>query len=171
MSKIILKNDVNIFMDPIYKKSNQFFGIPSKIFLNKTIKFLRSSMPNFALFWQLSDFIKILEKVYFYNNSQNNSLYSSLKFNIGENGFKFKNQDVAITIKLFDESKEIMLEVHRLKGNQLISSMIFNDNSNVELNITDSALLESIIDIVIEEAIYLMTEYYNMKGKRNNGKQ
>lgn len=168
--KIVLSDKTNIFMEPIYRKSNRFFGIPSKIFLNKTIKFLRKTMPNFALFWQISDFIKILEKVFFYNNSQGNSMYSSLNYNDGENGFRFRNEDVSITIKLYERSENIAIDIHRLRGNELKSSMEFNSNDNTVLNKIDSSLLESIINTVIEECIHLMKTYYNMKGLHENGK-
>lgn len=168
--KIVLSNKTNVFMEPIYRKSNKFFGIPSKLFLNKTIKFLRNTMPNFALFWQISDFIKILEKIFFYDNSQSNSMYSSLNYNDGENGFRFKNSDVSITIKLYERSETIGIEIHRLKGSELKSSMTFSSDDNVTLNKQDSALLESVINCVIEECIYLMKMYYKMKGLYENGK-
>ena len=169
--KIVLSDNTNVFMEPIYKKSNRLFGIPSKRFLNKTIKFLRITMPNFALFWQIADFIKILEKVFFYNNSISNSMYSSLNYADCENGFKFKNDDVSITVKLYEDSEKIAIDIHRLKGNELKSSMIFDSKKNTKLSKIDSALLESTINCILEECIYLMKYYYKMKGLNENGKQ
>ena len=168
--KIVLSDKTNVFMEPIYKKSNKFFGIPSKRFLNKTIRFLRNTMPNFALFWQISDFIKILEKVFFYDNSQTNSMYSSLNYDDGENGFIFKNHDVSITIKLYERSETIGIEIHRIKGSKLKSAMSFSSDDNTTLNKQDMCLLESVIDCVVEESIHLMKTYYKMKGLHENGK-
>jgi len=168
--KIVLSNKTNIFMDPIYKKSNRFFGIPSKHFLNKTIKYLRGTMPNFALLWQMADFIKLLETVFFYDNSQTSSMYSSINYDDGENGFRFKNDTVSITIKLYERSETIGIEIHRSKGNKINSSMSFNSNDNTSLNEKDSALLDFVVNCVVEESIHLMKTYYNMKGLNENGK-
>lgn len=171
MPQLKLTEKSNIFMDPIYKKDNKFFGLFSYLRLRKTIKYLRTTMPNFALLWQLSDFIKLLEKVYFYNNSQSNVFYSSLKYDIGENGFRFRDNNVIITFKLHENNNMIMLDISRNKGNNLKSSMEFYDNDTSrgsELNKDDLSLFETCINTIIEESIHLMKYYYKMKGKRND---
>ena len=151
---------MNIFIEHIYNKTrfNVFNYIKYRRFLRK----LDKVNPNFGMLWQIADFIKILEQVYMYDNSSTNTLYSSLKFEEGENGFILNTNEASIRFKLYQENETIGMEIIRNKGNKLKSSMRFNENSLID-NIHDAQLMINIIDWLMDAVKQLLIIYYKKK--------
>lgn len=154
---------MNIFIEPIYKKKK--FNIIEYIKYRKFLHSLKTTMPNFGMLWQIADFIKILERVYFYNNSPRNAhgMYSSLKYDNGENGFCVFTDDVNIKYKLNDACQSITIELERLQGNKVKSNMTFNPNETYDLSDLDEELLIQITDITMNSVIKLVKTYYKIK--------
>ena len=82
---------LNMFIDIIYDKMESR-SIFSKWFnylkMRRFKKTLSTCSPSFHVIWQIADFIKYAERLFFYENSIKNSLYSSNSYSDGENGFK-----------------------------------------------------------------------------------
>lgn len=156
---------MNIFIEHIYskKKYNLINWIKYRLFLRK----LDKVVPNFGMLWQIADFVKILEKVYMYDNSTNSELYSSPKYNEGENGFILnirENSDVIVTInmKMYSDSETIDVELRRVKGNKMTTKMRLHEDSIIN-NTDDKQLIININDWIMNAAKKLVVRYYNLK--------
>ena len=161
-----LQKDNNIFINLLYEKINNtgfFKKIIHKRKVNKFIcKFIKSS-PDFSMLWYISDLIKIAEDVYFYNNTPDSALYSSVHYKSGENGFRLNTNKYTLTVKLYaDYSKKVVLEINR-KGSHCTNSefVFFNNKWNKEHSIVDEIMLESIIESINHEVIKLFRFCYN----------
>ena len=121
------------------------------------------SSPSFGDLWEIADFIKYMELVFFYDNSsRKNGLYSSPKgYQEGTNGFTIRTDDVWIKIKLYSDNAGIMIETERLIGNNLKSSIsLVNGNWADEYDDYDEALLNNIISIIWNYVFGLLEDYY-----------
>lgn len=154
---------MNIFMQQIYAKKR--FGLIQYFKYRKFVKSLRKVMPNFGMLWQIADFIKLLEQVYFYDNgiTSTEKLFSSLKYKDGENGFIVRSEGSNIIFKLFEEDQLIVVELERKFGNKLKSSMRFYEERDSRLNKNDEMLLSNIIDTTMDAVISVLKEYYKIR--------
>lgn len=161
---------VNMFTMKIYcKVPLTFFNIFKRWKHNRDIKRFRknilNSSPSFHVLWQMADFIKIAEFAFFYDNSMNNSssgLYSSKSFPEGQNGFRVFNHEFRATIKLIMDTKQVALEIERLKGDKSKVLFIFqNDNWTDYHTDYDELLLDQVIRTINCKIITLFDECYN----------
>lgn len=167
-----LINSINVFMDYIYKKDiyksiNFLKFINHKRQVKKFKKSIYSGSPSFNILWQMSDFIKHAEFVFFYDNSVKNSeigLYSSKNYQDGTNGFKLLSQDCDITIKLFWDSKSVILEIARNKGDKVKTILNFKDEQWVaNPSIYEEMALEQVIKLINDRILKLFDFCYNLR--------
>lgn len=157
---------MNMFMEHIYNKKK--FNFKAKIKYKRFIKSLQKTMPNFGTLWEMSQFIRILEVTCFYNNSGLNKdssfLFSSTKYPINTDGFCVRTPELFIKYKLFEKDHRICIEIERLLGNNIKTNMEFSDlDNNVKLSISDSLILENVINITMDIVIKLLKKYYKAR--------
>jgi len=164
------EKQMNIFTELIYEKHHKMNFIKRFFYrrrVNKFIKNIENGSPSFDLLWALSDFIKIAEMVFFYDNSLKNEsigLYSSKNYQDYNNGFKITCKDCSIVIKLYAKSKEVALSIERHNGEKTATSISFMDNQWVgEPTMYDEMLLEQVIKRINEKAIALFWFCYNQR--------
>ena len=165
-----LGNNMNPFIAIINEKVPCKFGSLFKYFRHKKkVKKFRKNIlqcsPTIGLLWKMADFIKLAEKIFFYDNSLKNSsigLYSSRSYTIGQNGFRVNTQECRITIKLINSESRVMVEIERLKGDGGKSTLSFI-NGEWEDTYTkyDEMLLEQIIKIITVKIIELFDLCYS----------
>ena len=160
----------NIFMELIYEKinikgKNIFKRLFHKKKVKKFINDIKNSSPGFNMLWNIADFIKIAEFVYFYDNSLKNNtiaLFSSKNYQNNTNGFKVNSEDCNITIKLFSELNTVILEIDRLKGDKQRTIMEFKDEQWTTVHtLFDEMLLNHSIEIINNKVIELFNYCYN----------
>lgn len=156
----IKESNLNLFIEPIYyKKKGLIHWIKHKLFLRK----LDNLHPGFDVLWQIADFIKLLERVYMYDNSKlGNKLSSSIKYNNNENGFVINCNDYEVIIKLFLDTRETAVEILRFKGNKIKSSYLFDENTVIP-DIESEQILVFIIELIMTSVKALFIEYYDKK--------
>lgn len=165
------KPNGNIFLNLIYEKKlikkNIFKVISHKIKVRKFKKSIDKGSPSFKVLWQLADFIKAAEEIYFYDNSLKNSdigLYSSRSYLDGQNGFKISTFDCTIVIKLFSEHEIVAMDIERFKGNKIKDCFQFeHEQWSKEPSMRDELLLEQIIRIINWKTIELFEFCYDKK--------
>lgn len=169
-------NTNNIFMEYIYKKMKltpfnfitYFFNI---IKLNKFKKEIYKSSPSFDILWQMADFIKLSELVFFYNNTPNIKnidmkigLYSSSKYECGTNGFKIFTPECDITIKLFSSSNKVSLDISRDIGEKRTTSMTFvNGQWKNDPDLNEEMLIEQVIKCINNRILRLFDYCYKLR--------
>lgn len=163
---------MNVFIEEIYKKKKlSLFGLfgylRHKSKLKKFKKKINNGSPGFNLLWDLSEFIKIAEAIFFYDNSVRNTdigLYSSKNYQSGTNGFRLFSNDCNITIKLFSSSKSLALEVDRIKGEKQKTIINFKDEQwEEDPTLYDEMLLEQVIKLINERALKLFDYCYALR--------
>lgn len=173
MAKSKSINSLNIFMKYIYEKepfklSNIFRYLSHKRSVNKFVKDIENGSPSFNILWQMADFIKLAETVFFYKNTQKDSewgLYSSRNYANGTNGFRVSCEGgLRITIKLFNESKQVMLEIEYLTSDSPKQIMTFTDNDwDIAPTAYDEMLLDQVIKVINRKIINLFYSCYNKR--------
>lgn len=176
MAKNKSMNGINIFMKYIYDKeqfklSNLFRYLSHKMRLNKFIRDIENGSPSFNILWQMADFIKLAETIFFYKNTQKDSglgLYSSRNYASGTNGFRLSDLNdeggLKVTIKLFNESKQVLLEIEYLKTDNPKQIMTFTDNDwDTAPTAYDEMLLDQIIKIINHRIINLFYSCYDKR--------
>lgn len=164
-------NKSNVFMTLIYEKvdfsfKHLFKYISHRIKYRKFIKDIKRGSPCFGVLWKMCDFIKLSEIAFFYNNSPDNpfGLYSSHNYEPGYNGMKIKTTELAMTIKLESSTQKVTIEINRLNGNHVSTTMTFiNDNWTGSPDIYDEIILENIIRIINSKIIQLFEEMYEKR--------
>ena len=162
-------SSINIFIRYIYenssfKFSNIFKRIKHRISVRKFRNNILRCSPDFEMLWQMADFIKLSEVIFFYDNSMSNlndGLYSSKNFPDGQNGFRVFNNEFKVTIKLLRDSKRVCLELDRLKGDKSKRLMMFTNNTwDTTPTIYDEMLLEQVIKDINCKIINLFDKCY-----------
>lgn len=156
--------NINLFMKYINDK------VPYRYFFKRIIhnisvfKFkmnILNGSPSFAILWQMADFIKLTDKVFFYHNHVDSNLFSSSNFANGQNGFIARGDGVKIIIKLYRDTKKVSLDVVRLLGSTTKTTMTFTqDEWDNNPTIYDEMLLEQVIKIVNRNIIDLFDKCY-----------
>lgn len=160
----------NVFIDKIYSKVTKgglFKRLLHKADIKRFIKQIDKGSPGFGMLWQMADFIRIAELVFCYDNSTSNTeigLYSSKNYNDGTNGFKIRDINCSITIKLFAKSKQVALELERTNGENMRTSINFIDEQwEHNPSIYDEMLLEQIIKVINKRIIMLFDYCYELR--------
>lgn len=166
-----MNNQTNIFIDLIYKKKTlSLFGLIPYLKHRRAVKAFKDLIdkcsPGFEMLWAISDFIKIAEHVFFYNNSTKTEigLFSSDNYQEGTNGFKVYDDNCNITLKLFNGSKTVALEVERTNGNKKKSMLSFK-NESWEKNPTvyDEMMMEQVIKAINKKTLLLFDYCYKLR--------
>lgn len=160
---------LNMFIDIIYDKmeSRSIFSKWFNYFKMKRFKkTLSTCSPSFHIIWQIADFIKYAEHLFFYENNIKNSLYSSNSYSDGENGFKIKDKNVIITVKVNKVSGKVTLQIEYLNASssskKVSTTMEFVNNVWVEDHSKyDEILLENVIRIIYKHVFELFDELYS----------
>ena len=163
------KSSGNMFIDKIYgKKKKSFFGFITYIIYERKIKRFKKKIlemsPSFDVLWQMANFIKLSEEIFFYDNNIENKLYSSRMYTYRENGFKINDGSSVIVIKLYDERKKVSLEVKRNNGAELVSKYTFkNSNWDTDPTVYDEMVLEQVIKSINKHIIELFDICYKSR--------
>lgn len=165
---------INMFMEHIYNKepfklSNLFKYLKHRKAVKKFRKDISDGSPSFNVLWQMADFIKLAESVFFYKNTQKDSefgLYSSRNYASGTNGFRVTDvaNGLRVTIKLFNENKQLLLEVEYMNSDNSKQYLSFKDNEwNVTPTVYDEMLLEQVIKSINFSILNLFDSCYNKR--------
>lgn len=150
----------------LLKKHNIFRYIRHKNEIKRIKKNIIKRSPSFDELWELSDFIKMAENVFFYDNSLSNNdicLFSSDNYQDGMNGFKLTTKEVDIIIKLYKSSNTVSIGINRKNGSKIKTLMDFKNNDwKTEPSIYDEMLLELIIKEINKKTIMLFEYCYNL---------
>lgn len=159
--------NINLFMKYIKDKIPYRYYFFKRIAHNISVwNFKRNILngsPSFVVLWQMADFIKLAETVFFYDNRLENDLYSSRNFASGQNGFIVKDSSdgVKIIIKLYKDNKKVSLDIIRLLGHTTKTSMSFTqDEWDNNPTMYDELLLEQVIKMINYKIINLFETCY-----------
>lgn len=157
--------NINLFIKYIYGKVpyKYFFKrIKHNIIVYNFRQNILNGSPSFNVLWQMADFIKIADTIFFYNNKPDNDLFSSSNFVAGQNGFIAKDYGVKIVIKLYRDTKKVTLDIFRLLGSTTKTTMTFTkDEWDNKPTIYDEMLLEQSIKIINKKIINLFDDCYD----------
>lgn len=168
-----MKKSSNPFIDMITKKQTKSFRHyiryrSHKRTLKKFRNYVLKGSPDFDFLWTMADFVKLAERIFFYNNTNKDTkendigLYSSRKFEDGQNGFRIDTKECTIVIKLYSYDKRIAVELERKNGTHMKSLQTFaNGDWESNYNIYDEMLLEQTLKIINGEIIKLFDWCYN----------
>lgn len=172
--KQVSETKLNRYLDQVetkYLGKNPIKRLISKYKFNKFCKEVMKSSPSLGMLWYFADFIKLAERIYFFNNSKEGSLYSSSNYYIGENGFIINDSifKIKITVKLNSDDQTTHLEIKHLSGTQLITEHVFKNNSwTDDRQNYDEVLIDNVIGIINSYIVGLMKYCWNMKGNFDN---
>ena len=168
--KIQKSNFANSYLriiDQKYTGKNPIKKWISDYRFRKECKKIFDRSPSFSQLWEFADFIKLSEYIFFYNNKNGSTLYSSNGFKFGENGFVItsKPDNVQITLKLYTDDQRIIMDVKRLNGTNMLSTINFeNNNWSTEPEDKDIILLDNIIGIMNRHILMLLKYCYDRRG-------
>lgn len=161
-----MKTD-NIFINFIYNK------IPFKIinivpyYINKRkVKRFRKKIltgsPSFSMLWDMANFIKLSEYLYFYRNTTTNYIFSSRKYSNGENGFVINIEDdnTVIVVKLYKNSDKVIIEIKRCT-NYITSFEFLSNQWTINPTGMDEILLDNVTQTINNNIIKLFDWCYN----------
>lgn len=118
--------------------------------------------------WMFADFIKIAERVYFYENTKSGDIYSSSSYTSGENGFHIKDplERVEIHCKLYSDDQAIVFEVKRINGGSIVNEVRFQGGEWTYGKGHDynEVLVDNIIGIVNNAIITVLDFCWKYKG-------
>ena len=174
MAKNKSMKSINMFMKHIYDKepfklSNIFKYLKHKKTIKKFKKDINEGSPSFNVLWQMADFIKLAESIFFYKNTQKDSefgLYSSRNYTTGSNGFRVTDSvnGLRVTIKLFNETKQLLLEIEYMNSDNPKQYLSFIDNEwDIMPTIYEEMLLEQVIKSINTSILRLFDNCYNKR--------
>ena len=168
MTKNNSMNSLNIFMKYIYDKEqfkllNIFKYWKHRVDLKRFKRNIFEGSPTFNILWQMADFIKLAESIFFYKNTQKENtfgLYSSRNYTSGTNGFRVTDsyRGLKVTIKLFSESRKVLLEIDYLNSENQKQSLSFTDN---DWDIIPTAYDEMLLDQVIRSINFSILKLFD----------
>lgn len=168
--KITKTNFSNGFLNIIDKKYTGFNPIKkliSRVRFNLTCRKIFNTSPSFGQLWSFSDFIKLAEKIFFYNNKSGSTLFSSASYKIGENGFVITSDvdHVNVTLKLYSDTQSIIMEIKRTNGTNMMTSLRFKENDwDGTPDEADIILLDNVIGIINRHIVMLLRYCYDRRG-------
>lgn len=139
--------------------------------IKKFTKDIMNGSPTFDMLWQMAEFIKIAETVFFYKNDQKSSaLYSARSYTSGQNGFRVTDESMRIraTVKLISEYQKVMLEIENMDSNAGKTTISFTNNDwETTPSYYDEMLIEQVIHCINKNIMKLFIDCYE---KRLNSK-
>lgn len=167
ISKTNFANGFLNIVDKKYTGFNPIRKLISNIRFRRTCRKIFNTSPSFGQLWSFADFIKLSEKIFFYNNKSGGSLYSSSSYKVGENGFVINSDidKVIITLKLYSDSQTITMDVKRTSGSNMTTTMTFVENSwGDDPDESDIILLDNVIGIINRHILMLLRYCYERRG-------
>ena len=167
-----INRSINPFIGLIYEKIDLKFKTLFKYRkhrkkVKRFIKDILECSPSLDILWKMADFIKLAEKIFFYDNSIKNTeigLYSSKNYPVAQNGFRISTAECRVVIKLFSDVQKVCVEIERLKGEGGKISLSFtNGEWDNTPNQYDEMLLEQIIKIINSRIIVLFNYCYDLR--------
>ena len=174
MMKKVSETLSNRFLDKVEEKylgKNPILRFLSKLKFKKFLRETMKSSPSFGVLWLFADFIKLAERIYFFNNNKDGSLFSSKSYSAGTNGFMImdKENNVRILIVLNSDLQQVQLEVKRLGGTSMITEHTFVNNAwTDDREKYDEVLIDNIIGIINSHMVALLKWCWDKKGTFDN---
>ena len=173
-SKKVSETISNRFLDQVEEKylgKNPIKRFFSKLKFNKFCKETMKASPSFGVLWFFADFIKLAERVYFFNNNKEGSLFSSKSYSIGENGFIIndKENSIKLIVVLNSDLQRVQLEIKRLNGTSMTTEHAFVNNAWTDNREKyDEVLIDNIIGIINSHMVALLKWCWEKKGTFDN---
>ena len=168
--KINKTNFANGFLNIIDQKYTGFNPIKkliSRIKFNRTCRKVFNTSPSFGQLWSFSDFVRLAEYIFIYQNKPRSTLYSSNSYKVGENGFVITStaDNVIITLKLYSDTQRIIMDIKRTNGTNMMTSLKFKENDWEEgPKESDIILLDNVIGIINRHIVMLLRYCYDRRG-------
>ena len=167
MKKNNKKEDVNIFIKPIFDKKYKHY-LPSYIELKRLLRMIKKTSPDFNMMMEIYNFIKLLEDVYMYGNDPSHNLFSATVpkgYNAAmiyaENNFEIK----FVLGKSINNDNEINIQTRRTtrSSGEKTKSLKFNEGDDIINNIEDEQFFLFIVSCLMNGVAELVTYFYNNK--------
>jgi hypothetical protein len=128
---------------------------------NKFCKETMRSSPSLGVLWYFADFVKLAERVYFYGNTKDSSIYSSKSYQSGQNGFIINDKDneLRIVVLLDSDEQSVRVEIKRTTEHMFINNAWTEDRENY-----DEVLIDNAIGIINSHMVSLLKWCWNKKG-------
>lgn len=172
--KKVSETILNRFMDQVESKyigKNPILRLISRIKLNKFCRTILKGSPGLGLMWFFADFIKLAERIYFFNVDKDKGIYSSRSYSAGENGFIIndKEHELKINIKLYSDDNIVKVEVKRNNGTNMTTNFEFDNGQWAESRENyDEVLVDNIIGIINSHMVALTKWCWKRKGTFDN---
>lgn len=168
MSKKVSETVSNRFLDKVEEKyigRNPILRLISRIKFNKFCRDIMKSSPSLGVLWYFADFIKLAERVYFFNNVKDGKLFSSRSYVAGENGFIVNaiEEGVRILVKLDSDTQSVLLEIKR-PNNLTTEHRFINNQWGDDRQDYDEVLIDNIIAIMNSYMVGLLKWCWDRKG-------
>jgi len=155
------ENKYMAIVENYYTGSNWFKRLASNFRFWREKRKIRNMSHSIGSLWFFAEFIKLAEFIYFFDNNNSSTLYSSNTYKYGESGFMIKSlaNQVNIKCKLNAEKQEIKLEISRTNGSRIINEIIFNAQKgwyNSDSSEVSVRLVDNIISIINNHIILLL---------------
>lgn len=170
MGKIQKSNFANSYLNIIdakYIGKNPIKKWLSRFKFNKKCKEIFDRSPSFSQLWEFADFIRLSEYIFFYNNKNGATLYSSRSYKFGENGFVINSEpdNLQITLKLYSDDQNIVMDIKRTNGTNLLNTLKFRNNEwDGSYEDQDIILLDNVIGIMNRHIVMLLKYCYERRG-------
>ena len=167
MKKNNKKEDVNIFIKPIFDKKYKHY-LPSYIELKRLLRMIKKTSPDFNMMMEIYNFIKLLENVYMYGNDPSHNLFSATvpkgydaAMIYAENNFEIK----FVLGKSINNDNEINIQTRRTtrSSGEKTKSLKFNEGDDIINNIEDEQFFLFIVSCLMSGVAELVTYFYNNK--------
>lgn len=168
--KIRKTNFANGFLNIIDRKYTGFNPIKkliSNIKFKMECKKIFDTSPSFGQLWNFANFIKLAERIFFYNNKNGSTLYSSNSYQANQNGFVItsKPDNVVITVKLYADTQGIVMDIKRTNGTNMTTTLKFEQNDWAETPEDDEIIiLDNVIGIINRHLVMLLKYCYDRRG-------
>jgi len=138
----------------------------------KFIANIRTWSPSIGMLWFFADFIKLSERIYFYDNRKNGRMFSSDGYTYGENGFIINSEHdkLQLTCKLYSDTQKVVIQIKRLNGTNMVTEHVFVDNQwTLDKEKYDEVLIDNVIGIINCAIIELVEYCWDHRGSYDYG--
>ena len=157
------KEKINMFIKPIFDKKYKHY-LPSYIELKSLLKKIKKTSPSFDMMIEIYEFIKLLERVYLYGNSENHYLFSATVPKGYDASMIYKENNFEICYLLKKNGKEINIQTKGTTRNGINKNYIsFHEGDNVINNKVDEQSFLFIVACLMNGLSELITYYYSNK--------
>lgn len=135
----------------------------------KECKKIRMKSHTIGSLWFFSEFIRLAEAVYFFNNKKDAYIFSSRSYEYGRNGFIITDNDIGITLNcdLDSDAQSITISIKRHNGSNLVTKFIY-ENGNWDFikgeSMYSRVLIDNAIAIINKAIVYVLDFCWNANG-------